>query len=192
MIVKTPTIIILSGPSGAGKTTLLNKIFRKKNIKEKFIRAISYTTRKIRPKEKHGRDYFFIDKRKFLQLKKKNFFLESQRVLDNYYGTARYFYDRAAEENKSLILCIDVKGGMYLKKKRKEGKIVTLFIAAPSELDLFKRLKMRTEAARCIQKRITLAKKEMKVSRQYDSIIINKDLSKSLKELEKVLLKNQK
>ena len=76
-----------------------------------------------------------------------------------------------------------------MKKKQKEGKIVTLFIAAPSELDLFKRLKMRTEAMQTIQKRITLAKKEMKVSKQYDSIIINKDLSKSLKELERVLLR---
>ncbi|MCK9613983.1 MAG: guanylate kinase [Candidatus Omnitrophica bacterium] len=186
---KTPTIIILSGPSGAGKTTLLNKVFRKKNIKGKFIRAISYTTRKIRPKEKNGRDYFFISKRKFLQLREKGFFLENQKVLDNYYGTAKYFYDRAVKENKNLILCIDVKGGMYLKKKQKEGKIVTLFIAAPSELDLFKRLKMRTEAMQTIQKRITLAKKEMKVSKQYDSIIINKDLSKSLKELEKVILR---
>ena len=188
---RPPAIIILSGPSGAGKTTLLNKIFRKKNIKGKFIRAISYTTRKIRPKEKHGRDYFFISKRKFLQLKEKGFFLESQKVLDNYYGTAKYFYDKATKENKNLILCIDVKGGMYLKKKQKEGKIITLFIAAPSELDLFKRLKKRTEAMQTIQKRIALAKKEMKVSRQYDSIIINKDLNKSVAELGKVLLENQ-
>ncbi len=188
---KIPTIIILSGPSGAGKTTLLNKVFRKKNIKAKFIRAISYTTRKIRPKEESGKDYFFISKRKFLELKRKGFFLESQRVLDNYYGTAKYFHDMAARENKNLILCIDVKGGLYLKKKIKQGKIVTLFIAAPSELDLFKRLKKRTEAAQTIQKRIALAKKEMKVSRLYDSIIINKDLNKSLRELEKVLLENK-
>jgi guanylate kinase len=126
-----------------------------------------------------------------LELKRKGFFLESQRVLDNYYGTAKYFHDMAARENKNLILCIDVKGGLYLKKKIKQGKIVTLFIAAPSELDLFKRLKKRTEAAQTIQKRITLAKKEMKVSRLYDSIIINKDLSKSLKELKKTLLENK-
>jgi len=78
-----------------------------------------------------------------------------------------------------------------LKKKQKEGKIITLFIAAPSELDLFKRLKKRTEAMQTIQKRIALAKKEMKVSRQYDSIIINKDLNKSVEELGKVLLENQ-
>jgi len=191
MTAKPPTIIILSGPSGAGKTTLLNKVFRKKNIRDNFIRAISYTTRKIRPKESNGKDYFFISKRKFLSLKRQGFFLESQRVLDNYYGTAKYFYEKAAEENKNLILCIDVKGGLYLKKKQKEGKIITLFIAAPSELDLFKRLKKRTEAMKTIQKRIALAKKEMKVSRQYDSIIINKDLGKSLKELGKALLKNK-
>lgn len=186
-----PAIIILSGPSGAGKTTLLNKVFRKKNIREKFIRAISYTTRKIRPKEKNGKDYFFLSKRKFLRLKEKGFFLESQRVLDNYYGTAKYFYDEAAKKNKGLILCIDVKGGLYLKKKIKKGKIITLFIAAPSELDLFKRLKKRTESLPTIQKRIVLAKREMKVSRRYDSIIINNDLTRSLKELEEALLKSR-
>lgn len=188
---KTPTIFILSGPSGAGKTTLLNKFFRDKTITGKFIRAISCTTRLRRPKEKEGKDYFFITKEEFLRLKKKNYFLESQKVLDNYYGTPRKFYDIAEKENKNLILCIDVKGGMYLKKNQKEGKIITLFIAAPSELDLFQRLKKRVESEDAIEKRIRLAKKEMQFSRRYDSIIINKDLKKSLSELKKVLFENQ-
>jgi guanylate kinase len=85
---------------------------------------------------------------------------------------------------------LDVKEDCILKKEKKR-KIVTLFIAAPSELDLFKLLKKRTESMPTIQKRIALAKKEMKVSKMYDSIIINNDLGRSLKELEEALLKSR-
>ena len=187
---KRPKIFILSGPSGAGKTTLLNKLFRKPQIHAKFIRAISITTRKKRFNEKEGRDYFFTSKKNFLQLKRKKFFLESQRILDNYYGTPKFFYEQALKNSKHLILCIDVKGGMYLKKKCKLGKIIALFIAAPSELDLLERLKKRVEKKKTIEERIKLAKKEMELSKDYDAVIINKDLRTCLHSLEKILLVN--
>ncbi|MFA6281940.1 MAG: guanylate kinase [Candidatus Omnitrophota bacterium] len=185
-------IFILSGPSGAGKTTLLNMLLRKKNIKGKFVRAISFTTRKKRQGEKEGRDYFFISREKFLALKKKNFFLESQKVFDNYYGTPKYFYDQAKEQGKNLILCIDVKGGMYLKSKHKLGRIVALFIAAPSELHLRSRLKNRVEDEKTIQKRVSLSKKEMEFAKHYDGIVINEDLKKALSVLEEIIITNTK
>jgi len=181
-------IFILSGPSGAGKTTLLNMLLRKKNIKGKFVRAISFTTRKKRAGEQEGRDYFFISKKNFLALKKKSFFLESQKVFDNYYGTPKYFYTEAQEQGKNLMLCIDVKGGMYLKKKHKLGKIIALFITAPSELHLRSRLKSRVEDEKTIQKRVSLSKKEMQFAKHYDGIIINEDLKKALSRLEKIIM----
>jgi guanylate kinase len=187
MLSKTK-IFILSGPSGAGKTTLLNMLLRKKNIQKKFVRAISFTTRKQRPGEKEGRDYFFIRKDEFLTLKKEDFFLESQKVFDNYYGTPRYFYEKAKEEGKNLILCIDVKGGMYLKSKYKLGKIVALFITAPSELHLRSRLKSRVESEETIQKRVALSKEEMEFAKHYDGIIINEDLKKASAALGKIIL----
>jgi guanylate kinase len=185
---KPSRIFILSGPSGAGKTTLLNELFRKRFIKNNFVRGISFTTRKIRPKEKKGKDYFFVTKKKFLKLKKENFFLETQRVLDNHYGTPRYFYARALEEKKDLILCIDVKGGMYLKKNFKLGKIFTIFISAPTERDLHQRLHKRADEKEMIKKRTELAKKELQFSKYYDYLIINQDIKTSLKTLESILL----
>ncbi len=185
-----PRIFILSGPSGAGKTTLLNILLRKKNIQKKFVRAISFTTRKKRPGEKEGRDYFFISKKEFLALKKQNFFLESQRVFDNYYGTPKYFYEEAKNEGKNLILCIDVKGGMYLKSKYKLDRIIALFITAPSELALRKRLKGRIEDDETIQKRVALSSKEMEFAKHYDGIIINEDLKKASAALEKIVRQN--
>jgi guanylate kinase len=181
-------VFILSGPSGAGKTTLLNKLFRKKFIQKYFVRGVSVTTRKKRPQEKDGKDYFFVTKKEFLQLKNKGFFLESQKVLDNYYGTPKYFYTKSLRGKKDLILCIDVKGGMYLKKHLKPAKIITLFISAPTEKDLYHRLGKRVERQETIDKRIKLAKKELRFSKYYDRLIINKDLKTSLKTLEEILL----
>ncbi len=180
-------IFILSGPSGAGKTTLLYRLFRKKNIRQKFIRAISCTTRKKRQKERDGKDYYFLDKKTFLSLKKKGFFLETQRVLEDYYGTPRRYYLEAKKKKKDLILCIDVKGGMYLKDKLKDDKIITIFISTPKEKDLLERLKKRIEDEDFIHKRIKLAEKELHFSKHYDYVIINKDLKESLKKLEEIL-----
>jgi guanylate kinase len=183
-----PTIFIISGPGGAGKTTLLNRLFRKKIFPKKFVRGISYTTRKKRPREKNGQDYFFISKEMFLKLKKKKFFLESQKILNSYYGTPRFLYERAEREKKNLILCIDVKGGMYLKKNFRLGKIVSIFIYAPDKNELIKRLKKRVEKQAIIEKRIDLAKRELQFANHYDYVMINEQLATSLKQLERILL----
>ncbi|MCM8787766.1 MAG: guanylate kinase [Candidatus Omnitrophica bacterium] len=182
-------IFILSGPSGAGKTTLLNRLFRKNFIKKNFIRCISYTTRGQRPSEKNRKDYFFVSKKEFLRLKRQKFFLETQKVLDNYYGTPKYFYKRAKKLKKNLILCIDVKGGMYLKKKLKLDKIVTIFISAPNKDELFSRLEKRTEKTSFIKRRLSLAKDELKYSRYYDYVVINKKINVALGKIMSIILK---
>lgn len=181
------TIFILSGPGGSGKTTLLNTLFRKKDFAKHFMRTVSFTTRQKRPREKEGKDYFFVSKKEFLARKKKNFFLESQKVVDDYYGTPKYFYAKAKDEHRSLILCIDVKGGMYLKKHLKIGKIVTIFISAPTRSELYKRLMVRAEKKDVIRKRLALAKQELQFSRYYDYVVINKDIKTAVHDLEKIL-----
>ena len=97
---KNPKIFVISGPGGAGKTTLLEKLFEQKNIQDIFIRGITVTTRKKRPKEVEGKDYFFITKEEFVRLEEHKFFLESQKILDNYYGTPKIFYVLAKAKKK--------------------------------------------------------------------------------------------
>jgi guanylate kinase len=184
---KEPKIFIISGPGGAGKTTLVKRLFRKKIIKENFLKTISFTTRKKRLQEKNKKDYFFVSKEEFLKLKKKNFFLETQRVVDDYYGTPGYFYQRAKKEKKNLILCIDVKGAMYLKKRFKLGKIITIFVWAPLK-ELYERLKKRKEKEEVIKKRIALTKKELQFLKKYDYVIINQNIEITLKVLESILI----
>jgi guanylate kinase len=181
-------LIVISGPSGAGKTTLLKKLFKKQFVRNNFLRAISVTTRDKRPKEMSNRDYFYLTNERFESLRRKGYFLETQEVLDHYYGTPRFFYDKASRAKKNLILCIDVKGGMYLKRHFKLGKIVSIFIKAPTEADLLRRLKGRADHSASIEKKITLAKKELPYARFYDYVVVNKDVNVSTKILESILL----
>lgn len=187
---KPPKVFVFSGPGGVGKTTLVKSLFRRKFIKDNFIRGVSFTTRDKRQGEKTGKDYFFISKEEFLKLKKKDFFLETQKVINDYYGTPKSFYLLAMEKKKDLILCIDVKGGIYLKKKSKLGRIVTIFISAPMS-QLYLRLKKRIESKSIIREKIKLAKKELQLSKCYDYSIINRDIKNTLKKIEEVFKNEQ-
>lgn len=184
----SPAVYIISGPGGVGKTTVVKRLFLRKNIKDNFIKSISYTTRKKRVRERDGKDYFFVGKDEFLNLKKKKFFLESEKVLEDYYGTPKSLYAWAKQGGKKIVLCIDVKGGMYLKNNLKRGRIITIFIAAPSENDLQRRLGGRQERKEFIEKRIDLGKKEEEFSNRYDFCVVNKDLKTTVDKVAAILL----
>lgn len=187
---KEVKIFVISGPGGVGKTTLVKHLFKNKGVRDAFIRGISVTTRKKRPYEKEAEDYFFVTSEEFSRLKKQDFFLESQKVLNQEYGTPNLFYLLARKKNKGLILCIDVKGGMYLKKKVKAGRIVTVFVGAPTKEELYRRMKDRAETEPIMKEKVKLAKEELKVSSNYDFLIINKDLKMAVKELQKIVSVN--
>ncbi|MFH1772573.1 MAG: guanylate kinase [Candidatus Omnitrophota bacterium] len=180
-------VFIVSGPGGAGKTTIIKTLFKKKRIRDRFLKAISYTTRDKRLGERNAIDYFFVDKKKFDDLKKQNFFLESEKVVNNYYGTPKFFYNRAKKEKKNLILCIDVKGGAYLKKTLNPQEISTVFISAPSQKELIGRLTKRVEKNATIKTRIELAKKELKFSKKYDYVLVNHSLKSAAEKLASIL-----
>jgi len=187
---KKINVFIISGPGGAGKTTLVKELFAKKEISEKFSRGITATTRSIRPEEEDGKDYFFVTKDEFLRLEKKKFFLESQKILEHSYGTPKLFFIIAKRKKKDLVLCIDVKGGMYLKKNFKAGKIVTIFVTAPTEKDLYRRMKKRSEEKGMMEKRVELAKKEISLAKHYDYLVTNKSVKSSLKKIKEIILQH--
>jgi len=183
-----PKVFVFSGPGGAGKTTLVERLFNKKKVRANFIKSISATTRGKRPGEADGKDYLFLAKTDFLKKKKAGYFLETEKVLENHYGTPRFFWERAQKEGKGLVLCIDVKGGMYLKKTLKQSKIVTVFITAPREKDLFKRLNKRAENKKVIAERIALAQTELEYAGKYDYVVVNRAIKAAAAEIESILL----
>jgi guanylate kinase len=185
---KQGIVFIISGPGGVGKTTLVKKILLRKKIRNNFIRAITATTREKRPGEKEGRDYFFIPREKFVALREKRYFLENEEVAGNFYGTPRFLYERAKKEKKGLLLCIDVKGGIYLKKTLKDSRIVTIFITAPKQV-LLERMKKRSDSPEKIRQRMALAKKEMEYLDKYDYVVENCELGFAVNRLCDVLEK---
>jgi guanylate kinase len=180
-------IYVISAPSGAGKTTVI-KEFLKKHKKD-FVLSISATTRKPRKNEKNGRDYFFYSREKFRAHIAKGSFLEYARVLSNYYGTLRKTVIYAMNKGKNVIMDIDVQGAAKIRRKMKD-KCVTIFIVPSSKhslAELKKRLINRsTETEKDVQKRLNLAKKELKEKSKYDYIVVNEDLDKAVKDIEAI------
>ncbi|MFH1824042.1 MAG: hypothetical protein ABH873_02295 [Candidatus Firestonebacteria bacterium] len=125
-------IVIISAPTAGGKTTVCEELIKSdKNI----LRAVSWTTRLPRNKEINGKDYCFISKNEFSRLKSESFFLESKKVHNNYYGTPKKFVMDNLKKSKTVILTIDVKGGLEIKKKF-EKCYFNIFITANYKHDV--------------------------------------------------------
>ena len=167
------TMIILSSPSGAGKTTLARKL--KKNNPDFHI-SISYTTRKPRPNEIDGKDYHFVDQKKFNLLVKNNDFYEHAKIFNNYYGTLKKPVINLLSKKIDVLFDIDWQGTQQLKKI-KDLKLVTFFILPPNLEILKKRLLNRHEGQeRLIKERMKQFNEEVSHWSEYDYVVVNDDL----------------
>jgi len=176
-------IFVISGPSGSGKTTLIKRLFRFKKIKENLTKITTYTTR--RPRKKESSDYTFVDISEFKRLKRRGFFIESQKIYKDYYGTPKKELLKAIKKSH-VLLCIDYKGAKIIKKIFKD-KAVLIFILPPNLKELEKRIRKRGEKE--ISLRLKRAKEEILNSKFYDFKIINKNLNVALKELKDIILR---
>ncbi|MDD5431617.1 MAG: guanylate kinase [Candidatus Omnitrophica bacterium] len=183
-------IFVISGPSGSGKTTLAAGLFKDKFLRRKIIRSISYTTRPKRTQEKHSRHYFFISEPDFkLKLKAKKI-LEWTKYLGYYYATPKEFIEKKLKESKGIVLCLDLKGALKIKKLYPK-EAVTIFIVPPSVGILKKRIAGRCSktSAKEIRGRLMLARKEMACKHKYGYRVVNNDLTKALDELKGIIHK---
>ncbi|OGS45694.1 MAG: guanylate kinase [Elusimicrobia bacterium RIFOXYD2_FULL_34_15] len=175
--------IVLSAPSGAGKTTLVNLILKK--IKG-LGHSISTTTRPPLHGERNGKDYFFLSKREFLRKKKANKFVETAIVHGYYYGTLKEQLDKNLKAGKNVVLNIDVKGALNVKKIYPESLLI--FIVPPSMNILKRRLKDRQrDTEKEIEKRLKNAKKEMKYQKYYDYVVVNDILQEAFNKIKRIL-----
>lgn len=190
------SLIVISGPSGAGKTTIIKRILSDPELKDKIMFSVSHTTRKKRKGEKEGEDYFFVSEKEFREMIEKGEFLEWAEVHGNLYGTHKNNIEKAEEENKILLLDIDVQGAEKIREKMKE-KAVFVFIRPSSIEELKKRLISRGDTPeKEIEKRIKDAQKEIEEEKKFDFVIINDNLEHAVNELKeiakKVISENQK
>lgn len=176
--------LIICAPSGAGKSTLIKSF-----LKEfpHFSFSISYTTRKPRAGEQHGREYFFVSPEKFKKLIKEDFFAEWAEVHSNFYGTPLQNTLDILDSGQDILFDIDVQGARQLKQSLQFGAYV--FILPPSKEVLEQRLSGRgSEDKDRIRQRVAAAKKEIKLAKEFDYCLLNQELQEAYNRLRAIYL----
>ena len=170
---KNGMMFILSSPSGVGKTTLTKKIAKNN---PNFKISISHTTRKARPNEVDGKDYYFVDDEKFNSLIKNNSFFEHAKIFNHYYGTLKEPVLNFLKKGNDVLFDIDWQGTQQLKKE-KNISLVTIFILPPNIEALKDRLLNRHEGQEeIIIKRMNKFGEEISHWNEYNYVVINDDL----------------
>lgn len=177
-------MFVLSSPSGAGKTTLSRMLLE---LDKNLVMSVSATTRAMRPNEKEGTDYFFVNHDKFQQMVAAGEFLEHAEVFGNRYGTPAAPVDKALSAGTDVLFDIDWQGTQQLKSRRPED-LVSIFILPPSMKELEARLRKRAEdSAEVIAGRMAKASDEISHWNAYDYVIVNYDLKESLGRIQSIL-----
>ncbi len=178
-------LFVISGSSGVGKGTVI-KEFLARHSEIKL--SISCTTRMPREGEVDGVNYFFLDKNKFEECVKNEEFLEWAEFSGNCYGTKKTFVEGCLQKGEKLILEIDTKGALNVKKIMPEA--VLIFIAPPSIEELEARLRGRhTETEEAIQKRLASIKLEIENSKHFDYQVVNDTVENAVQQLETIICK---
>ena len=179
-------LIVFSAPSGSGKTTIVRHLLNQEQFQLEF--SISATSREARGKEKDGEDYYFISAKEFKNKIKLDEFLEWEEVyIDNFYGTLKTEVERIWAKGKHVIFDIDVAGGLRIKKKFPE-RTLAVFVKPPDINELIIRLKQRgEESSEKIAMRVAKAPTEMATAPQFDTIILNDDLTTALNDAENLV-----
>ena len=179
-------IFVVSAPSGCGKTTLCDKLL---GGGLDLANSISMTTRRPRPGEKKGIDYRFVSRSRFLGLVKKRAFLEYEENFGNLYGTPAEFVKANFARGRSVLLSIDVKGAMKIRRAYPKNSVL-IFILPPSVKALKTRLALRkSDSPEDVERRLALARKEIACGREYDYRIVNDKLDDAYMALRKIVLK---
>ena len=178
-------LLVFSAPSGAGKTTIVKKI-----LKEfpQIIFSISATTRPKREAETNGIEYFFLTEPEFQEKIINDEFIEWEKFYDYYYGTLKSFITGNIEAGKPVLLELDVKGALTIKRLYPYAHLI--YISPPSFEELVNRLRQRnTESESDFMKRIDRAKMELSLKDQFDYIIENDELDTAIEEAKSLVKK---
>ena len=184
-------MVILSSPSGAGKTTISKKIQQKY---QNFKISVSHTTRKPRPNEIEGIDYYFVNEDDFEKKIKDNEFYEHAKIFGNYYGTSKQSVIDLLKKKNDVLFDIDWQGTQQLSKF-KELNLLKIFILPPSKEELKKRLIQRNQdKPDVVEERLKAYDTDSAHKKDYDFVVINDNLDNCFKEVENIILmkKNKK
>ena len=180
-------LVILSSPSGVGKTTLTKKIQQKYSS---FKLSVSHTTRAARSNEVDGVDYFFVNQESFEKLIKEKKFYEYAKIFDNYYGTLKTNVDKNIKKN-DILFDIDWQGTKQLSK-HKNLNLLKIYLITDSKEELKKRLTKRNQnSPEEVEYRFKAFDEDVKHWKDYDYIVINKNLEVCFKQIEQIIKLNK-
>ncbi len=179
-------IIIISAPSGCGKSTIINALLKRGEIDMQF--SVSATNRPPRDGEVHGVNYYFLTDDDFKKAISQGDFVEYEEVYPGrYYGTLKSEIARIVDGGHNVVLDIDVKGGVNVKRMYGD-EAVSVFIQPPSVEALRSRLVGRgTETEDAIEQRVARAEFEIGYAPQFDHTVVNDDLTEAIENVSKIL-----
>lgn len=179
-------IIIISAPSGTGKSTIISRIIDDPELRLGF--SISATSRAPRGGEQHGREYYFISHSDFKRRAEAGEFIEWEEVYaGTCYGTLASEVERVTASGRNLILDIDVKGALNVKRIYGD-RALAIFIMPPSVEVLEQRLRSRgTDSAETIEKRLGKARFEIDHAPEFDRTVVNDDLDTAVADVRKLI-----
>jgi guanylate kinase len=178
-------MLVLSSPSGAGKTTISRQLLAIERAR--MTLSVSVTTRKVRPGEVEGRDYYFIDEKRFAAMVVKGELLEHANVFGNQYGTPRAAVEAALGKGIDVLFDIDWQGTQQLREKARTD-VVSIFVLPPDMESLEKRLRQRAQDTEdVVRGRMAKASDEMSHWAEYDYIIVNREIEASVGQVRAIL-----
>ncbi len=179
---KKGILTVISGFSGAGKGTLIAALLDKYS----YSLSVSATTRPPREGEQDGIHYFFVSKEDFEAMIQEDKLIEYANYVDNYYGTPKQYVEEKLEQGDHIILEIETKGAIQVKKLFPEA--VLIFIAPPSAQELKNRLLTReTDSPDTVEKRLQKAKEEAGYLSGYDYLIVNETVDDSMEQIHRII-----
>ena len=178
-------IFVISAPSGRGKTTLCKKLLKDKF---KLRQSVSITTRPPRRGERNGADYFFVSAEEFIRMIDAKELLEYEENFGFLYGTPKRAVEELLQKGRNVLLSIDVKGAMNVRKSYPQNSVL-IFVMPPSMEDLKKRLESReADTSKAILNRLKVAKQEVACKDKYDYVVVNDRLDTAYKKLKEIIL----
>ena len=175
-------LFVVSGPSAAGKGTICKRVLAETDLEL----SVSATTRKPRPGEEHGKEYYFLTEEEFVQTIENNGFVEHVINFGCRYGTLVKDVEERLARGKDLILEIDVQGGYLVRDVFPDA--ILIFLVPPTPEELERRIRNRgTEDEESIQNRLQTARREVKCVKEYDYLVINDDLDVAVEETKAVI-----
>lgn len=180
-------LYIIAAPSGAGKTSLVKQL--RAELANLAI-SVSHTTRRMRPGEIHGQDYYFVSVEDFQAMLEQQAFLEHAQVFDNFYGTAQQTVEESLKKGLDVILEIDWQGAQQVKKLLPDS--ISIFILPPSTEVLRQRLMNRgQDDEHIIERRMRDAVAEMRHYDEFDYLLVNDVFEETLVALKSILISHR-